>query len=44
MAWEVEYTNELGEWWKGLNESEQVSVAAGVKLLETLGPRLNFPA
>lgn len=43
MAWEVEYTNGLGEWWKGLNESEQVSVAAGVKLLETLGPRLNFP-
>ena len=42
-TWEVEYTDEFGEWWETLTEAEQVSVAAGVSLLEGLGPRLPFP-
>jgi hypothetical protein len=32
--WEVEYTDEFGHWWEQLSESEQVSVAASVMLLE----------
>jgi len=40
---EVEYTEEFGEWWGGLTEGEQDSIAATVGLLETYGPRLPFP-
>ena len=43
MNWNVEYTNEFGEWWSGLAESEQEDVAAvGESLLEH-GPGLPFP-
>lgn len=41
--WEVEYTDEFGQWWDGVDEPEQISVAASVGLLETLGPTLPFP-
>lgn len=40
---DVEYTDEFGDWWHGLDESEQESVAAVVELLEEHGPGLNFP-
>lgn len=43
MEWEVEYTDEFGEWWDGLTEGEQESVRASVKLLADLGPSLPFP-
>ena len=43
MNWEVEYTDEFDQWWSGLTEEEQVSVAASVKLLEERGPNLGFP-
>jgi hypothetical protein len=43
MAWEVEFTDEFGEWWEALTEAEQESVAAGVELLEERGPGLLFP-
>ena len=43
MKWEVEYTNEFGNWWETLTEEEQVSVAASVTLLEERGPNLGFP-
>lgn len=43
MTWHVEYTDEFGEWWSGLSESQQEDVAASVALLETLGPHLPFP-
>jgi hypothetical protein len=43
MSWEVEYTDEFGQWWAKLSEAEQESVAASVGLLERLGPRLPFP-
>ena len=42
-SWEVEYTDELGEWWLELNEAEQESVDASVRLLEARGPNLGFP-
>jgi hypothetical protein len=43
MAWEVEYTDEFGEWWETLDEGEQDSVAVSVTLLEQRGPTLPFP-
>lgn len=43
MAYEVEYTDEFEEWWDGLSEAEQESVAASVFLLEEKGPHLAFP-
>jgi len=42
LAWEVEYTDELGQWWGELDQGEQESVAASVQLLEILGPNLGF--
>lgn len=43
MTWDVEYTNEFEEWWNGLSEDEQVSLATSVHLLEERGPALGFP-
>ena len=43
MAWLVEYTDEFEIWWESLKDDEQVSVAATVALLETLGANLPFP-
>ena len=41
--WEVEYTDEFGEWWNQLDAREQESIAAGVELLRQLGPHLPRP-
>jgi hypothetical protein len=41
--WEVEYTDEFGAWWHELNEGEQESIDACVRLLEAMGPKLGFP-
>jgi hypothetical protein len=43
MKWEIEYTDEFGQWWDGLTEGEQESVRATVKLLANFGPQLRFP-
>ena len=43
MSWDVEYTNEFGEWWKDLNEGQQDDVTATVELLMESGPNLRFP-
>ena len=43
MSWDVEYTDEFGQWWSGLSEGEQESLAASVRLLEERGPTLGFP-
>jgi len=43
IKWDVEYTDEFGEWWASLPEAEQISVAASVRLLEERGPHLGFP-
>lgn len=42
-GWDVEYTDEFGEWWEQLSEAEQESVAASVELLEEYGPNLRHP-
>ncbi|CAN7324671.1 type II toxin-antitoxin system RelE/ParE family toxin [Variovorax sp. LjRoot178] len=43
MTWDVEYTDELGDWWNGLTEEEQISVDASVRLLQERGPNLGHP-
>src|SRR5438046_823846 len=43
MPWEVEYTDQFEAWWNALDESEQESVAVGVRLLEAKGPTLQYP-
>lgn len=43
VAWEVEYTDEFGEWWAGLLEPEQIKIDAMVRLLEELRPDLPYP-
>ena len=43
MRWDVEFTNEFGAWWDSLDEGEQESVDASVRLLEELGPALPSP-
>lgn len=43
MPFEVEYTDEFGDWWGTLSEHEQDDVAATIELLADKGPRLPFP-
>lgn len=43
MSWDVEYTDEFGDWWSTLSHAEQESLAASVQLLEQRGPNLGFP-
>ena len=38
MLWEVEYTDEFGQWWQGLSVGQQNSVAARVELLVNTAP------
>ena len=43
MPFEVEYTDEFGDWWGTLSEHEQDDVAATIELLADKGPMLPFP-
>lgn len=43
MAWDVEYTDEFGEWWESLSAPEQEEINAKVELLEEFGPTLPRP-
>jgi hypothetical protein len=43
MTWDVEYTDELGQWWGTLSAAEQASIDATVSLLQVNGPNLPFP-
>ncbi len=43
MPWEVEYTDEFGQWWQQLSESQQDAVTARVELLMEHGPNLPYP-
>jgi hypothetical protein len=43
MPWDVEYTDEFGDWWNGLTEQEQEALDVSVRLLEERGPALGFP-
>jgi hypothetical protein len=41
--WEVEYTDEFGEWWGELTDQEQDALAATIGVLQQLGPNLGRP-
>lgn len=43
MAWDVEFTDDFGQWWDGLTVDEQESVDFSVGLLIEYGPTLKFP-
>ena len=43
MSWEVEYTDEFGEWWQELTENQQDAITARVELLMDYGPELPYP-
>ena len=43
MSWEVEVTDEFGQWWKELSDDQQDDVAAMEGLLEERGPTLPYP-
>ena len=43
MVWEVEYTNQFGDWWRELSEDQQDAVAARIALLSERGPHLPYP-
>ena len=43
MLWEVEFSDEFGEWWDSLDGDEQDSVDVSVHLLEERGPALGRP-
>jgi hypothetical protein len=43
MPWEVEFSDEFGEWWDRLTAPEQKSVDFTVSLLQELGPMLRMP-
>jgi hypothetical protein len=43
MAWEVEVSDEFGEWWDELDAAEQKSVDFTVTLLSEAGPTLKMP-
>lgn len=42
-AWEVEFNDAFERWWDTLDESEQESLLAGVKILRQMGPMLGRP-
>jgi hypothetical protein len=42
-VWEVEYTDQFGTWWERLSQREQEAIAAGVAVLEQIGPGLGRP-
>jgi hypothetical protein len=43
MDWNVEYTDEFGDWYESLTEGIQNDVDRHVGLLEVEGPQLRFP-
>jgi len=43
VAYEVEFTDEFGDWWNQLSAEEQSSVRAYVKLLADYGVALKHP-
>lgn len=43
MPWEVEFTDEFGEWWDDLTQEQQDAIKARVDLLIDHGPNLGRP-
>jgi hypothetical protein len=43
VGWEIEFTDQFGEWWYTLSEEEQESARTSIVLLREKGPSLRFP-
>jgi hypothetical protein len=43
MAWDVEFTDEFGDWWSLLTDEEQDDVAHAIRVLQENGPMLGRP-
>ena len=43
MGWEIEFTDEWGEWYWSLTEEQQDAVVARLEMLEDQGPTLGRP-
>lgn len=43
MIWEVEYSDEFGEWWVSIDEDVQEAIHVSVTKLSLKGPNLGFP-
>lgn len=43
MSWNVEYTDEFGDWWTKLTGAEQEDISAVAETLMERGPALPFP-
>ncbi|HLJ76385.1 MAG TPA: type II toxin-antitoxin system RelE/ParE family toxin [Acidobacteriaceae bacterium] len=43
MAWDVEVSDEFREWYESLAEDLRASIAAGVDILEQMGPEAGRP-
>ncbi|HEY7029765.1 MAG TPA: type II toxin-antitoxin system RelE/ParE family toxin [Thermomicrobiales bacterium] len=43
MAWEVEYTDQFGEWFEGLDSKNRARVRAAINVLADIGPGLGRP-
>jgi hypothetical protein len=43
LPWEVEFSDQFGEWWNDLTAAEQQSVEFTVSLLQEVGPTLRMP-
>ena len=43
MAWEVEFSDEFGDWWDSLDATEQKSLDLNVRRLQEYGPTLKMP-
>jgi len=43
VAWEIEFTDQFGDWWESLSEDQQEALDARVSLLAEGGPGLGRP-
>lgn len=43
MPWEIEFTDQFGQWWQGLRDAEQDAITAAVEVLAQDGPQLGRP-
>ena len=43
MGWEVEYTDQFGDWWDGFSIDEQEDIIVAVHQLEVRGPVFGYP-
>ncbi|TAJ20530.1 MAG: diaminopimelate decarboxylase [Dehalococcoidia bacterium] len=43
MTWDVEYTDQFGEWWATITAEQQEAVTAAVSVLQDGGPALGRP-